>query len=169
MILRTLAAILPLLLILVQGCCGNNAVTRAIDIMSPIESGVVPVGGGAASSVAAYRLTLDESPRIAELLRLGVGAADHASERLKVASTLAGAQIPDDALAVYAYIIEKMRCEPARTNLESYLLSNPGKRHHLWAPSFAVRALLVLKGKPDATAGYEVYSDADVVRALTNP
>ncbi len=158
---RIAVAAMGLVLMSMVGCDSD---VRVAQIMDPIESGDTRIGG-AASSIAAFRTTLDESARVAELLRLGEQASEYATRRLAAAAS--GTAMSDESVAIYAYIVEKHNYDAARDHLRAYLMSGPAIQHHFLGPQFVIRTLLVLAGQPDPTAGYKFYSDVDVVRAIT--
>ncbi len=166
---RAIIMVLPYLLLLLLGCDSDNSLSNAKAKMKSIEISDTQIFDGGASNVATFRISLDTSPFVSELLKFGKDIASFASDRMAFAATPAGADVSDDSLAIYAYIIEKTNYKPATKNLEKYLYSNPGERHHFWAPYIVVRSLLVLKGLPDPSEGYKVYSDTDLFRALKKP
>src|SRR5437870_9787680 len=101
-------------------------------------------------SIAGLRVALDEYEPVQKLIHLGsqggeVALARFAQGNLKNA---------DEALAAYAYVIEKTKYVPAKKELEHFMLSSPGRKGYTSSPDFVVRALLVLKGLRDDTRGY---------------
>lgn len=145
-----------------HGCASPRS--QALDLMRDIEREQEWFAHGS-SSLAAVRLTIEELPEVKALLRLGRPAALLAAERFQTTDLRNG----DHALACYAYVIEWNRLVEATPVLEGFLRSHPGRRHFVWSPHFVVRALLVLKGIPDSTGGYDAYSASDYRRAMGLP
>ncbi len=117
-----------------------------------------------ASTLTAFRVALDIDPDVQTLVSSNVGAAA-ALDRLDSRYL----QMDDNMVAICAYILEKQDYRVAIHTLETYLLSNPGNRHHVWGPPVSVTALLKLKGIPDASGGYDGYDDATIENAIWGP
>lgn len=147
---------------ILPGCASPHS--QALGLMEDIQREDEWFAQGS-SSLAAIRLTVEQLPEVKGLLRLGRPAALLAMKRFETPS------VPnaDHALACYAYIIEWNRLTEATPVLENFLRSHPGRRHFVWSPHFVVRALLVLKGIPDPTGGYDAYSASDYRRAMGLP
>lgn len=153
------AATLLALMILPMSCVTGRQDAAAV--LDQFETGAFDPP---ASTLAAFRVALDTNPNVQRLVQLRSGAPA-AHERMNRGVAAAG----DKMAAVCSYVIEKRVYRPAIPALEAYLRSSPGLRHHSWGPYFAVRALLVLKGIPDATDGYQSYDDATIRRAISAP
>ena len=143
------------LMILFSGCGAGKQ--QANTILDKLDVDFDPP----ASTLTAFRVALDIDPDVQILVNSSVGAST-ALDRLNSGLLL----MDDNMIAICAYIIEKQGYRPAILTLETYLLSNPGGRHHVWAPPVSVTALLKLKGIPDASGGYEEYDDATIKKAI---
>lgn len=117
-----------------------------------------------ASTITAFRVALDINADVQQLVRWDFGAPV-AHERLDSGVSA----VSDKMAAICSYVIEKRNYRAAIPTLEAYLKSNPGVRHHVWGPTFAVRALVELKGIPDGSGGYDGYDDETIRKAIWGP
>ena len=115
-----------------------------------------------ASTLEAYRVTLEELPLTKDLLSQGPKTAQAAHVRLGSPNV----ELTDFEVAVLAYLIEKKEWTPALSTLEDYLLRNAENPRLFWSPYFLVRTLLLLKGIPDTGYGYQEYSSHMIIKAL---
>jgi hypothetical protein len=100
---------------------------------------------------------------LAVLLTLGVGTGLHGRQQLQIHYINVGW---GSSVLVIGSDGRTRNYMAAIPTLEAYLKANPGLRHHTWGPTFAVRALLKLKGIPDGSGGYERCDDETIRDAI---
>ncbi len=146
-----------------SGCCGPER-ERTDAILDAVQSGALSFGGNA-SVMNVYRQSVEDLEEAKELVSLGDCAAEVAAERLGRGASA----VSDDAAALCAFTIERTRYAAGLEPLRAFLLSQPGLEGHVWSAQFAVRALLVLRGLPDPSDGFELYGEEAVAKALDGP
>jgi hypothetical protein len=149
--------------LMVGGCCGAER-ERAGEILDAVQSGKLSFGSNA-SVMNVYRESVEDLPEAQELVSLGDCAAEVAAERI----VRGASAVSDSTAALCAFTIERTGYVEGIDALRAFLLSQPGLEGHVWSAHFAVRALLVLRGLPDPTGGYELYGDEAVGKALDGP
>ncbi len=139
------------------GGCGSISVRQTNTILNRLETNFHPP----ASTTTAFRVILDTNDDVQRLIRLNNSPYAVLYRFNKNLTTMS-----DDMVALSSYVLEKRNHHYAILALERYLKSNPGNRGHIWGGTFAVRALLKLKNIPDASGGYNYYSDELILRAI---
>ncbi len=118
-----------------------------------------------ASSLRAFRKTIESSVEVTELVKQGAISAQISADRLSAHCR----NFSDTSAAIYAFVLEKNTHPDAISVLENYLLNDFEECGHTFGFNFAVRTLLVLKKLPDSGEGYNEYSPDSVKRALAAP